>query len=124
MGRGGRWGEGRWVVWEWDGWKKEGGGLNEGEECLGGSTVVVVEVDCGAGRVLGGGGVVRWVQDPSRMFLTVGRGGVALGWVPGYVFLMNGGAVTWRRTKQNTAALSSTEVKADYIVFSQAAQLS
>ncbi|GKA55998.1 putative reverse transcriptase domain-containing protein [Tanacetum coccineum] len=30
---------------------------------------------------------------------------------------MNGGAVTWRRTKQNTAALSSTEVKAEYIVF-------
>ena len=38
----------------------------------------------------------------------------------GYVFLVAGGAITWRSKKQTTIALSSTELEAEYIALSEA----
>ncbi|GKB41647.1 hypothetical protein Tco_0886589 [Tanacetum coccineum] len=39
----------------------------------------------------------------------------------GYLFIMNGGVVAWRSSKQDTIAMSST--KAEYIVVSEVAQV-
>ncbi|GJZ69106.1 hypothetical protein Tco_0632656 [Tanacetum coccineum] len=39
----------------------------------------------------------------------------------GYVFILNGGAVDWKSSKQSTTAMSATEAEAEYLAASEAA---